>query len=152
MSDSLHHDLHAMLNDLQVFHLELDKFILALHGLRRTRFYILRNVYHNPEISISHLSNISLTDVASTSRIVRSLEKEGLVNRSSKEGDRRTFYISLTADGAKLYEQANADLQASLKDRFEKMDSEQLAHFLQILTTLRDNFREHYESLLPDDE
>lgn len=53
---------------------------------------------------------------------MRSLEKEGLIIRRSDDNDRRMYYISLTDDGKALLEEANADMQGDLVNRFESID------------------------------
>lgn len=145
MTKDIYHDLHKTINDLLVHHEELDKAVLAYHGLRRARFYTLRNIYNNPDISITQLSTLTLADVASTSRIVRSLEKEGLVSRRSDDNDRRMYYISLTDDGKALLEEANAAMQADLINRFENIDFDQLTSVHEMLEQLVKIFAEHLE-------
>jgi DNA-binding MarR family transcriptional regulator len=122
-----------------IFHIASDKHILACHGLRRVRFYMLRHLYQNPGISLTSLGKLSFTDGASTSRMVYGMEEKGLVQRQSKEGDRRLFVLSLTDAGKALYEGADAELRADIQKRFAGIDSD----LLQSAQTLCDVISQH---------
>ena len=136
-------ELHKTLNDLLLCHIASDKFILARHGLRRVRFYMLRHLYQNPGISITRLSTLSFTDAASTSRMVYGMEEKGLVQRKSKEGDRRLFVLSLTDAGKAIYEEANADLRADVQKRFASIDPDELDNLLQNAQKLSEAILHH---------
>lgn len=136
-------ELHSGLNDLLLLHIASDKFILTRFGLRRVRFYTLRHLYQNPGITISRLSELSFADAASTSRMVFSLEKDGLVQRQLKKEDRRKFLLSLTDAGEDLYEKANAELTADIKKRFGTIDKTQLQSILQHTMKLVDTLSHH---------
>jgi len=143
MKKQFEEELHKALDDLLLLHIASDKFVLARYGLRRVRFYTLRHLYQNPGMSITRLSKLSFADPASTSRIVFSLEKEGFVQRQSKENDRRTFLLSLTNAGKALYEEVNAELKADIFKRFSGIDSDQLANILQNAQMLGETILQH---------
>ncbi len=145
MDIPIEEQLHHVLNDLLLTHIAIDKTVLARHGLRRVRFYMLRHLYQNPGISITRLSELSFTDAASTSRMVTGLEKEGLVRREMKEGDRRFFVLSLTEAGKAKYEAANAELQADIQERFANIAPDALANILQEVRTLNETIGRHHE-------
>jgi DNA-binding MarR family transcriptional regulator len=143
MKRQIEEELHKALDDLLLLHIASDKFVLARYSLRRVRFYTLRHIHHNPWISITRLSELSFSDAASTSRIVYSLEKEGLVSRQSKESDRRSFLLSLTKDGEALYEGVNAELEADIITRFSCIDSKQLLNDFQHIQRLGEAISQH---------
>ena len=143
MDNQIEKKLHHALNDLSLFHIATDKFVLARHGLRRVRFYMLRHLYQNPGLSLSRLSELSFADGASTSRMVYSMEKEGLLQRQSKQGDRRSVVLSLTDAGKALYEGANAEFEADIQKRFASIDSDVLANLLQNVQALCDVILQH---------
>lgn len=131
MDSHLIEELHNTLNDLQLFHLASDKSVMARHGLRRVRFYMLRHLYQNPGISITQLGTLSFTDPGNTSRMVYGMEQKGLVQRRSNDNDRRLYVLSLTDAGKELYEKANADLTVDIQSRFATIAPEELAGLLQ---------------------
>jgi DNA-binding MarR family transcriptional regulator len=136
MNNQIYDKLHHVLDNLLILHIASDKNVLASHGLRRARFYTLRHLFQNPGLTITRLSGISFADLASTSRIVRSLEKEGLVQRQSDDSDRRLFFLSLTDAGTELYEEANAELRVDIQRRFSSIDSEKLSDILESVQAL----------------
>jgi len=140
MTQEIYNQLHSIINDILVHHIELDKVALSKHGLRRIRFYVMRHIYNQPNISISHLSALSLADMASVSRMLRSLERDGLVTRKADELDRRSYYISLTEKGEKIVEEANATLQVDIISRFGDVTEDDLERIASTLTLLRDHF------------
>lgn len=146
MNRQIEEELHNAINALLIFHIASDKSILARHGLRRVRFYMLHHIHQNPGLSITRLSELSFADTASTSRIVYSLEKEGLVHRQSKENDRRKFLLSLTDAGKALYEKANTELEADIQKRFNSIDSDQLPNILQNTQTLCEAISQHQKN------
>jgi len=131
MDSHLIEELHNTLNDLQLFHLASDKSVMAHHGLRRVRFYMLRHLYQNPGISITQLGTLSFTDPGNTSRMVYGMEQKGLVQRRSDDNDRRLYVLSLTDAGKELYEKANTDLTVDIQKRFATIAPEELARLLQ---------------------
>ncbi len=143
MDNQIEKELHRALDDLLLLHIVTDKFVLARRGLRRVRFYVLRHLYQNPGLSLTRLSELSFADAASTSRMIHSMEKEGIVQRQSKQGDRRTSALSLTDAGKALYEEANAELSADIQKRFDGIDSDVLANMLQNIRTLCDVLAQH---------
>jgi DNA-binding MarR family transcriptional regulator len=146
MVNRIEEELHKTLDDILLCHVASDKFILARHGLRRVRFYMLRHLYQNPGISITRLSTLSFTDVASTSRMVSGLEEKGLVLRKSKEGDRRLFVLSLTDTGKALYEEANADLRVDIQKRFTLIGPNELSNVLQNAQKLSESIFQHRDN------
>lgn len=129
-----------------MMHAALERSVVAVHGLRRNRFYILHNIYNNPEITISQLSKATVIDVGNVSRMVRAFDGEGLVYRESKDGNRRTFYLSLTEKGIDLYKKVNADLQEELKHLLKDVDDAELMQFIDVLHKLYTLFRISYDS------
>jgi DNA-binding MarR family transcriptional regulator len=143
MVNQIEEELHNTLDDLLLCHVASDKFVLARYGLRRVRFYMLRHLYQNPGISITRLSVLSFTDAASTSRMVFGMEEKGLVQRKSKDGDRRLIVLSLTDAGKALYEEANADLEADIQNRFASFDPNELSNMLQNTQKLSEALSHH---------
>ncbi|TXT53594.1 MAG: putative Organic hydroperoxide resistance transcriptional regulator [Candidatus Thorarchaeota archaeon] len=135
--------LHKALNDLAILHTGSEKAVLAQHGLRRVRFYVLRHLYQNPGLPVTRLSELSLTGPASISRMVYSMEEEGLVQREQDENDRRKSILSLTDAGKALYEKANTALQADIRARFSSIDEEQFASSIETIEQLVGAIKQH---------
>lgn len=126
MTESLELTLHNVLKDLLVLHSAADQFVLTRHGLRRARYYVLHHLYQTPERTLGQLSALTLMYSASLSRMIYSMEQEGLVARQANEQDRRLFTLSLTENGRRLYETVSAELAADIRQRFGELDAAQL--------------------------
>ena len=102
-------------------------------GQNPGRFATLTMIGRNPGISQTELSHASGRDKSSLTPVVEDLVRRGLVQRKRMSNDRRTYRLSLTADGKKVLTQLtrcarrherNLDRIIGLRDR---------KRFLQIL-------------------
>ena len=143
MTNEIAESLHTVLNDLLLFHIASDSYVLARHELRRVRFYMLGHLYQNPGVSFSRLSELCFTDRASTSRMIHSMEKEGLVQRQPSKGDRRLIALSLTDAGRAKYEEADSDFKADVQARFSNIDSGDLSGLLRSAQALHAAMQQH---------
>jgi DNA-binding MarR family transcriptional regulator len=63
-----------------------------------------------------------LTDKSSTTRLIRSIEEDGLVRRLRSKSDRRTYSLYLSESGKKLFQSASAAHDRYAEDRFSDLD------------------------------
>ncbi len=77
----------------------LNKFKLSV-----PRFYTLYHIYNHPGINYIDLTDLLLCTKSNTTRIVRSLQKEGLIDRKNHPDDGRSFQLFLTDAGKDLFE------------------------------------------------
>ena len=143
MIDPIDQALHALFRELLLLHDAADKHVLAQHGLRRARYFVLHHLYHEAGLTLGQLSELTLIYSASASRIVYSMEQEGLVQRVVNESDRRLFTLSLTEKGRRFYEQVSADLAADVQARYQGLDAGAKLALLEDSRRLRDMLREH---------
>ena len=109
--------------------------LLHQFSLTPPRYYALKRIYENPGVSLTTLSVLMLIDKSSTTRLIRSMEEEGLVRRARSETDRRTYGLSLSESGKKLYRSASAAHERYAQNRFSDLDIdvEALANDLEVL-------------------
>jgi DNA-binding MarR family transcriptional regulator len=79
-----------------------DRQLFEQFGLTVPRYYALYHVAMSPGISPSQLSNLMFCDKSNITRLLQSLEAEGLIERQSHEFDGRVQRIYLTELGAAL--------------------------------------------------
>ncbi|MEH7226459.1 MarR family winged helix-turn-helix transcriptional regulator [Bacillus sp. JJ1566] len=85
-------------------------------GLKVTQYYMLVNISHHKEISISQLGEMMLLDQTTITRNVNILKKSGYVTITKDKNDSRTKSISITDVGiAKLEEATTIWLQIQEK-------------------------------------
>ncbi|HBG59399.1 MAG TPA: hypothetical protein DDW97_01335 [Anaerolineaceae bacterium] len=81
-----------------------EKAFLSQFRLSVPRFYTLYHIYNHPGINYIDLTDLLLCTKSNTTRIVRSLQKEGLIDRKNHPDDGRSFQLFLTDAGKDLYE------------------------------------------------
>jgi len=140
-------ELHRILNDMLLFHAAIESNLFGNYNMRRVRFYVLGHLYKNSKLSISRLSELSFTKIASTSRMVDSMEKEGLITRHSVENDRRKIMVSLSKKGKTLYKEVNLKFNEDIINRFSSVDPNKFADILEAVMTLRDALEKHDQNL-----
>jgi DNA-binding MarR family transcriptional regulator len=112
-----------------------DRRFLSEFDLTSLRFYALKHIDENPGISLTTLSALMLNDKSSTTRLIRSLQEEGLVQRYRSESDYRTYCLYLSELGKQRYERASAAYDIYTRDRFSnvKIDIEGLINGLVVI-------------------
>jgi DNA-binding MarR family transcriptional regulator len=112
---------------------ETDSRFFQQYGLGSTRFYTLLHVHHTPGISLSDLSKRLLCTKGNTTRIIRSLESDGLLARETDQEDNRALRLSVTEPGEKLFLEvlkAYQDFNIRRFECLEEMDQKALMeHF-----------------------
>ncbi len=81
-----------------------EKAFLNQFKLSVPRFYTLFHIYNHPGINYIDLTDLLLCTKSNTTRIVRSLQKEGLIDRRNHPDDGRSFQLFLTDAGKDLFE------------------------------------------------
>lgn len=83
-----------------------DRQLFAQYDLTISRYYALYHIDEDPGLSISQLSDSMFCDKSNATRVVKGLEKDGLVLREPHETDGRTLRLFLTPDGQSLLKSA----------------------------------------------
>lgn len=99
-----------------------DRQVLNQFSLTVLRYYALKHIQENPGISLTNLSTLMLNDKSSTTRLIRSMQEEGLVQRYRSESDRRTYCLYLSELGKQLYQRASEAHNAYIQDRYSNLD------------------------------
>lgn len=102
--------------------------MLRNHGLTEQQWRVIRALAAYGNIDASELARKSFLLAPSLTRILRHLEREKLVKRSSDENDQRRSVFVLTTRGRKLFGKVGPDselLYANIEERFgsEKLES-----------------------------
>ena len=139
--------LHNSLQHLYLVLNENDRYVFARYGLTIPRYYALQHLNNEPGMSFARLSDLMLTDRANVTRIVRSMELDGLIERRLNEEDRRSFQLQLTEKGAALYAQAAAAHQSDIHARFRSSRDLVDEAFVARLRALQGELDEHLKIL-----
>jgi DNA-binding MarR family transcriptional regulator len=113
---------------------------LATLGLTHAQFVILASVgwltREGKQITQIELARHCGTDVNMTSQVLRTLERNGYIERKQREGDERSKLPSVTEKGSEIIKQAIPLVEAVDSDFFAKLkrDTKKFVEILQKLT------------------
>ncbi|MFS8815998.1 MarR family transcriptional regulator, 2-MHQ and catechol-resistance regulon repressor [Thermostichus sp. MS-CIW-21] len=109
-------------------------------GLTAPQFDVLVTLGNTPGLTMNVLAQKTLVTKGTLTGIVDRLEQKGLVRREVPPENRRCFKIVLTEEGEKLFEQVFPAHVAYLKERFQKLDPEEMAQIQACLKKLQSIF------------
>lgn len=107
-----------------------EKAFLAQYDLNISRFYILMHVENNPGINYIVLSDLLLCTKSNTTRVVRGMQKDGLINREVDHNDRRSYRLTLTKAGHELYTRVYPDYKKLVDGLMSMLDKEKIDGYL----------------------
>ena len=92
---------HGCLQFMNVVMRELDSSLIAAHGISVKEFDVLITLFNAPSgrLRMTELSERVVLTPSGVTHLVTRLERDGLVSRAVDEGDRRSFFASLTPAG-----------------------------------------------------
>lgn len=90
-------------------------------------------------VTIEELANWTLKEFNSVSTLINRMEKKGLIKKTKKAGDLKT-YVALTKKGSDLYH--NQVTERSIRLIFDKLTAEEKKQLDIILKKVRDNTRD----------
>ena len=117
-------DVSARWRELQVLYLstaaELERSLQQSHQLGLSEYEVLDLVagYANESCTMRNLVDLTPMTQSALSRIVDRLVKAGLVERSTCDYDRRALFVGITADGARLHDDAKREYDGLLEKAF----------------------------------
>jgi DNA-binding MarR family transcriptional regulator len=106
-------------------------------GLTPAQFGVLTVLQAHPGLGQSSLARALGFDKVTVLRVLRGLEARGLVSRVPAEDNRRNMCVALTAEGAKVLQQAQKPAERAYRKLMAPLDAgqqEQLLQLLQLLT------------------
>ena len=95
-----------------------DRLFFQERGLTVTRFYAMWHLREQPGQTLRDLSDRMLCDKSNVSRIVKGLERDGLIYREQHETDGRAYRLFLTGTGRATVNLVDVEHQAYNEQRF----------------------------------
>ena len=107
-------------------------------GITLARFDYLAQLYRHPGgLRMSALSRYLMVTGGNVTGLTDELEKEGLVQRESEPGDRRSWRVSLTARGRETFERMAATHEQWVAELFAGLDAQRQDELYELLGRLR---------------
>ncbi len=117
---------------------EIRKRLRAEFGMTLARFDYLAQLHRNPAgLRMSALSRFLMVTGGNVTGLTDELEKEGLVERTAEPEDRRSYRVSLTQKGSKLFDEIASVHEAWVVAIFAGMTLPQKAQLQDLLGRLR---------------
>ena len=107
-----------------------EKAFLAQFGLNVPRFYVLMHVEKNPGVNYIVLSDLLLCTKSNTTRVIRGMQKDGLINRENDPNDRRSYQLTLTKAGHELFTRVYPNYKMLVEGLMSKLDKAKLEDYL----------------------
>lgn len=82
-----------------------EMFAAKSHGLTPTQFSVLETLYSKGTLRIQDLIDKMLATSGNMTVVIKNMERDGWITRSCDPKDRRSFLVSLTAEGRKKIEE-----------------------------------------------
>ncbi|WP_415062122.1 MarR family winged helix-turn-helix transcriptional regulator [Bdellovibrio sp.] len=96
-------------------------------GLSAAQIFVLKKVYQEPGLSINDLAARTTTHQSSVSVVVKKLEEQGLVRRTTDPQDSRRVVVSVTPQGEGKLKEIPRTIQEQMIDTLQKMTPEKSA-------------------------
>jgi len=135
MSADDHHSLRLWLRLLSCstdIETEIRKRLRARFGMTLARFDYLAQLHRHPDgLRMSALSRFLMVTGGNVTGLTDELEKDGLVQREAEPGDRRSWRLSLTPKGRKVFERIAGEHERWVVELFGGLaDAERQALFV----------------------
>ena len=109
-------------------------------GLTSSQFDALATLGNTPGMTFKQLAEKTLTTKGELTGIIDRLEKKGLVRREVPPEDRRSFIAMLTPEGERVFQETFPAHIAHLKQRFERLDRQELEEIRVALEKIKNLF------------
>lgn len=110
----------------------------AGYGVTHSNGYVLLNIDKESGTPATKIAPLMGMEARSLSRILKSMEDEGLIYRKIDEKDKRKVFICLTDIGREKREFARQSVKEFNRKVKEELQPEQLAHFFQVIEKINE--------------
>jgi DNA-binding MarR family transcriptional regulator len=114
----------------------LDKHVLnSAYSLPEVR--IMYELYHQPDLTASHIIGMIDIDKGYLSRVLRSFEKNGLMGKLPSPTDGRSVTLYLTTKGRKEFETLNTAADKHIMDSFRNLSEKNCNDLIRKMNEIR---------------
>ncbi len=101
-----------------------------------TEAMILHEIEHKENCTASYLVEAYLFDKGYISRILRKLEKSGVITRTPSQEDRRVHILEMTSKGRRDLEKLSMRASANVKRMIEEVKDEDIQKLIESMQTI----------------
>lgn len=103
-----------------------------------TEAMILHEIEHKEDCTASYLAEHYLFDKGYISRILRKLEKSGIITRTPSPEDRRVHMLEMTSKGRRDLEQLSLLASGNVKRMIEEVKDEDIQKLIDSMQTIEE--------------
>lgn len=103
------------------------------HGITHSTGFVLLNIDQENGSPATKIAPMMGMEARSLTRILKSMEEEGLIVRQNDTEDRRKVMICLTKEGKLRREAARQSVKTFNKQIFDKLPAEKMEHFFEVI-------------------
>jgi len=141
-------EINTTMNTAQLLMNDSDERFFEQYNLGSTRYYTLVHLDESPGLTLSELSRRLLCTKGNMTRILKSMEQDGLLERRMDPLDNRAVRHALTPRGVALLTDTRTAYRTFLEQRFSGLELYEIDSLERILTRLN----RRLEAILhPDD-
>ncbi len=107
--------------------------VYTKYGLTSGQFAVLEDLYHKGELSVGEVQEKILSTSGTIPVIVKNLEKEGFLQKSNDESDKRRFILQITQKGKELMDiiyPENEEIIISMINTWSKDEQEEILNYM----------------------
>jgi len=107
--------------------------VYTKYGLTSGQFAVLEALYHKGELSVGEVQDKILSTSGTIPVIVKNLEKEGFLQKSNDESDKRRFILQITQKGIELMDiiyPENEEIIISMINVWNKEEQEVILNYM----------------------
>ncbi len=107
--------------------------VYTKYGLTSGQFAVLEALYHKGELSVGEVQEKILSTSGTIPVIVKNLEKEGFLQKSNDESDKRRFILQITQKGKELMDiiyPENEEIIISMINTWSKDEQEEILNYM----------------------
>ena len=110
--------------------------MLARNGVTEQQWRVLRAIQENKNVDATKLSEWCCLLMPSLSRILRTMESDGLITRTRATDDARRQSVELTADGKALFEKIAPQSEAIYAEIEQALTKDRVSEMVNGLRTM----------------
>lgn len=129
-------ELNTTLTVSQLLMNDSDERFFGQFQLGTTRYYTLLHLEGSPNLTLSELSQRLLCSKGNMTRILKSMEEEGLLERRADPKDARAIRLVLTPQGLARLDAARSAYRAYLEERYSGLALYEIDSLQRVLTRL----------------
>ncbi len=116
------------------------------HDISQVIGYVLINI-EKEGTPVSRLADLLGVESTSLSRLLKSMEKKGLIERTTCEDDKRVMRVYLTSEGVRKRKKAREIILTFNEKLAQRLSEPEKENFLKIFTHVKELIQEEIEAI-----